>query len=355
MVSILKINRELGRLGQQSQGLLNRLTDNVTQRRLDYTVAAGLPKTDGMLPVADKIALFLLYQPEGLTDTTLDTCRKLSQAGYAPLVVSNSLLTITDRNRLKGVVWRIVERPNFGYDFGGYRDGLSCLRQWGIAPSEVLILNDSIWFSTLPETDLMDRLAAEPAEIAGTILRNRGSEQFLESYLYRLRRPALEHPAFLAFWKNLKLTSNKYYVIRRGERGFSASMRAAGLRVAGVYDGSSLPKFMKQQDDRFLRLTLRYAAYIDVDLAADAKQLLQSNGPEWRHDVLVHVHKVLAKRQGYSSFPYAHMLFTGYPLLKKSSDQVSKAWRHAYLRAVEAKDLPAPSTKLLMEIRDIDL
>jgi hypothetical protein len=355
MVSSWKINRELGRLGQQLRGLAERLTDPVAQRRLDRTVAVGLPRTDGILPLAEKIALFLLYQPAGLTDTTLDTCRKLSQAGYAPLVVSNALLTIDDRNRLKDVVWRAVERPNFGYDFGGYRDGLTCLRQWGIAPSELLILNDSIWFAVLPETDLMDRLALEPAEIAGSILRTRGSEHFLESYLYRLRRPALEHPEFLAFWKNLKLTSNKYYVIRRGERGFSAAMRAAGLRIAGVYDSALLPVFMEQQNDRFLRLTLRYAAYVDVNLAADADQLLQGDGPEWRLDVLTHIHKVLVKRQGYSSFPFAYMHLMGYPLLKKSSDQVSKAWRQAYLRAVEASDIPVPSIKLLTEIRDVDL
>jgi len=157
LVASWKIRRELGRLGQQIKGILDRFTDPISQRRLDRAVAAGLLQLDGTLPVSDKIAVFLIYQPTGLAASTFETCHMLSQAGYAPLVVSNCPLTAQDRSRLEAVVWRAVERPNFGYDFGGYRDGLTCLRQWGIAPAELLILNDSVWLPVSPQTDLLER------------------------------------------------------------------------------------------------------------------------------------------------------------------------------------------------------
>lgn len=354
MIPGWKIRRELGRLGQQLRGLGERLTDPAAQRRLDRAVAAGLPRIDGALALENRVALFLIYQPEGLAASTLETCRWLASAGYAPFVVSNAPIRKGDRERLAATVWRAVERPNFGYDFGGYRDGLACLAQWGVTPEAMVILNDSVWLPVLPATDLLDRLAEHPADIAGTILRFRGEERFLESYIYHMHRSALKHPAFRAFWAGLRLTSNKYHVIRRGERGFSTAMRRAGLRVEGVYDDGAMAKRIAEQDTDFLRLTLRHAAYIDAPLAAERDRLMAGAGAGWRAAAVAHVETVLAKRLAYSSFPYAMVRLTGYPLLKKSAEPVSRAWRLAHLGAVAAGDLPAPPAPMLAEIRARD-
>lgn len=173
MFSKLKLRRELDRIWQQFRGISDRITDPVLQLRLNRIVASGLPQLDGVLVSSDKIAIFLVFQPLGLSASTLETCRWLAENGYAPLVVSNGKISPEDRENLSRVVWRAVERPNFGYDFGGYRDGLLCLAQWGLDPDELLILNDSIWLPILPESDLMIRLANEPADVAGAILRGR--------------------------------------------------------------------------------------------------------------------------------------------------------------------------------------
>lgn len=331
-----------------------RFTDPLRQRRLDQIVAEGLPYLRGDVPRMSRIALFLVYQPAGLSASTFATLRWLAGLGYAPVLVSNAPILPQDREALQPVIWRAVERPNFGYDFGGYRDGLTSLEQWDVRPEEVLILNDSIWLPVLPQTDLAERLAAEPAEVAGTILRKRGDERFLESYLYRLRRPALEHPAFRDYWARLRLTSNKYHVIRRGERGFSAAMLAAGLRVAAVYDTDGAANRLVEQDDDFLQQTLEHAAYIDPHLAAERDRLLASRGRSFRSATVAHVGKVLEKRQLYSSFPYASVQLMDYPLLKKSTDPVSRAWRQAHLRAIEAGRLHAPTATILTEVRARD-
>jgi len=354
MPPVWKIRREFERLGQQLQGMGELLSDPAKQRKLDRAVSVGLPLIDGKLPVSDKVALVLMYQPSGVQDSTLATCSWLAADGYAPFVVSNAPILPQDRARLSEVVWRAVERPNFGYDFGGYRDGLTCLSQWGVAPEELLILNDSNWFPVLPATDLLARLSAHPAEIVGTILRSRGSEAFLESYFYRLDWRALMHPGFAAFWADLRLTSNKYHVIRRGERGFSAAMQAAGLQVAGIYDSAALAGQIAEQDDAFLHLTLKYAAYVDGPLLVERNRLLEGGGHDWRSEVLTHIDRVLDNRLGYSSFPYAMVRLTGYPMLKKSLEPISRSWRLAHLAAVEAGDLPAPPAAMLAEIRARD-
>lgn len=355
MLPIWKIHRELARFGQQLKGISERLTDPAKQRQLDRYVEAGLPQIDGHIPASNRVALLLVYQPGGIVGSTINTCAWLASAGYSPLVVSNAPISSQDRPRLCEVVWRAVERPNFGYDFGGYRDGLTCLEQWGVAPDELLILNDSVWLPVVPETDLLQRLSLHPSDVAGTILRRRGATRFLESYLYRLNRKALTNPGFAAFWAQLRLTSNKYHVIRRGERGFSEAMQAAGLQVAGIYDSAGLSERIAQQDDTFLRLTLRHAAYIDAPLAAERDHLLQRDGPSWRSDVLAHVTRVLDKRLGYWTFPYAMVHLTGYPLLKKSAEPVSRAWRLAHLAAIEDGALPRPSDAMLAEIRARDI
>lgn len=354
MQATWKLWRELDRLGQQLRGVTENFTDPLQQKRLDKLVAAGLPCVPGHVPLTDRVALFLIFQPGGLSASTFATLRWLAGLGYAPLVVSNAPLLPADREALQSLVWRAVVRPNFGYDFGGYRDGLTLLEQWSVRPDELLILNDSIWLPVLPESDLAARLAAEPAEVAGTILRKRGEERFLESYLYRLRRPALEHPAFRDYWSRLRLTSNKYYVIRRGERGFSAAMRAAGLRVAGVYDTETAARHLAEQDDDFLHRTLEHAAYIDPHLQAERDHLLASRGRSFRSATVAHVGKVLEKRQLYSSFPYASVQLMGYPVLKKSAEPISRAWRQAHLHAIEAGELHAPPPPILSEVQSRD-
>jgi Rhamnan synthesis protein F len=350
MIPAWKWRRELGRVGQQLKGLLDRLTDPIQQRRLDRVVANGLFRLDGAVPASKKTAIVLVFQPKRIADSILLTCRWLASSGYAPLVVSNAPISQQDRERLSEVVWRAVERPNFGYDFGGYRDGLTCLAQWATVPEELLILNDSIWLPLEPNTDLLHRLSNHPADIVGTILRTRGSEQFVESYIYRLGPSALRHPSFSAFWQQIRLTSNKYHVIRRGERGFSAAMQSAGLQVASIFDDAEFVRLIAQQDSVFLRKMLEHAAYIDRSLAAEREQLLKKSGPRWRDQVLLHVDKVLSKRLAYSSFPYAMVQLMGYPLLKKSAEPVSKAWRQAYVAAVKAKDLPLPPAPIWSEI-----
>ena len=354
MLPYWKIRREIMRLKQQLGGLVDWLIDPVKQRKLDSLVAAGLPRIDGLLCVSKKIAVLLVYQPSGISASTIATCSWLAGKGYAPFVVSNSPLSLNDKERLSKVIWRAVERPNFGYDFGGYRDGLICLKQWAIIPDELLMLNDSVWLPTLPRADILERLSNHSSDVAGTILRKRGDIQFLESYLYRFNRNALTHPSFSEFWGQLRLTSNKYYVIRRGERGFSEAMHDAGLTIAGLYESTEFLNKIKEQCNTFLKLTLTYAAYIDAHLEAERDHLLQTSGPDWRVQVLLHVERTLQKRLGYSSFPYAMVKLTGYPLLKKSKEPVSLAWRQAYLAAVEAGYLPKPSEEVLAEIRSRD-
>jgi hypothetical protein len=347
-----KVRRELGRLGQQLRAIPEAVWEPVAQRRHNAACAAGLPVTEGAMPLAEKVAMLLIWQPKGVRNSVLATCRHLAAQGYAPFIVSNAPLSASDSAALAAVAWRVMVRPNFGYDFGGYRDGLRQLDRMGVAPERLVILNDSIWFPLYPDDDSLAQMEACGADLAGTVLRVRGAERFLESYFYSIPRSTLQHPAFRQFWDRLKLTSNKYKVIRRGERGFSAAMRAAGLQLAGIYTPDRFLEGVKAAEAQELRALLRYSASLNSGLVNKAALLVVEEGEAFAANARGVITEILAKGQFYSSFPVGAVRWMRYPVLKKSSDATAVVWRRAFVKAVEAGSIPRPSEAVYAEIQE---
>ncbi len=346
MIPGWKVRREMTRLGQQLRAIPEALWEPVVQRRHDAAFARGFPVESGQVPQSAKIAILLIWQPRGLCLSVLDLCHHLVGQGYAPFVISNAPLPPQDRARLLPCVWRVMERPNVGYDFGGYRDGIRQLQVWDIAPERLVILNDSIWFPLSSACTMLQRMEASGADIVGTVLRQRGDERFLESYAFSLPRRTWAHPAFVAFWRDLRLTSNKYKVIRRGERGFGRAMRAAGLRLEGMFGQDDFLRLLAGADDALLHATLQHTASQIDAVRRDGLALAQGEGAAWRNDALVFVERALQTGLFYSTFPVAAVRLMAYPVLKKSKEPISALWRQEYIRAVQAGHLPMPPQHL---------
>lgn len=351
-----KLKREAKRFGQQLRAIPEAFWEPIAKAQHDKTVKNGLPTYAGDVDFGPKVALVLMYQPDGLRPSMVHMCKHLKDRGFSVQIISNSPVTPDIHTALKPYVWHIVERPNFGYDFGGYRDGLRLLHlHHGSNEIEsLLMLNDSIWYPVRENDDLIEQLEALDADIAGTNLRQRGNARFLESYLYLIRGSALRHDAFRRYWNNLKITSNKYKVIRRGERGFSTAMQAAGLTLRGLYDTNDLLSRLDQQSDDFLRKTLLYSTHSRASDQACCDALLAAEANNtWRREVMAHVRESLTKDQIYSAFPYASQNLHNYAILKKSRDRISRMWREAVIKAVDAGDLPPPLDVVLTEMHDI--
>ena len=352
MIPLWKLRREWARLKQQIAAIPEAVTEPAARRRHDAAFEAGFPWYAGSVAQTDKIALLLVFQPNGITPGTVATCAHLAAKGYAPFIVSNAPLSRADRESLEPVAWRILERPNFGYDFGGYRDGIRQLAKWGFSSRLLLIMNDSIWFPLDTSETLIETLEASDADLTGTILRQRGKIRFLESYCYMIPQKTVSSKAFQAYWEQLQLTSNKYKVIRRGERGFSEAMIAAGLDVRGLFPYDLFVERLAAQDDAFLRKTLDYGAHVYEEYETVRRALLaEAPAPDWRNRALTHIRDTIPREQPYSAYPFAMTRLFDYPILKKSGDRVAQLWRNAYLRAVEAGDLPRPSSAVWEELR----
>ncbi len=97
----------------------------------------------GALPMSRRIGLYLIFPQNGLLRSHLRALDHLIDNGYAPLVVSNLPLGEADLSLLKSRSFRVIERVNFGYDFGGYRDGILSLAKDFPRLERLVLLNDS--------------------------------------------------------------------------------------------------------------------------------------------------------------------------------------------------------------------
>lgn len=367
-----KVYRELDRVRQMIHAAAGRIYEPQIQRRHDRNRDRLLQVRDGQIPAGPRIALFLIFQPRGVSPAVLLTCAHLMAKGYAPLVISNTPLTDADMAALCDRAWKVIVRPNYGYDFGGYRDGILWLQDQGAEVDRLVILNDSIWFPVWPDETMLDRLEGLACDMAGTVIHpaqrrrrlSRRRPAFLESYFYLINRPVLAGPAFRRFWRDYRVSSIKFNAVYRGERSFSGAMEKAGHSVGWVFDRDRLIAALQQQDDAFLRKTMLYGAYTDPEFEAERDRLIDDPAPSgaWRAAALAHIARVLRRRSTYASFPYASFHLMGVPFVKKSRllffgktyGTVQIRMRTQLLRAIDAGDIPQPHPEVLAEMRAIE-
>jgi hypothetical protein len=358
MIPGWKIRRELETARQQLQAIPERLIGPARQRRLDSQFPNGFRIMNGAASLGPKVAIFLVYQPRGMSASAQSTCRHLSERGYSVVLVANSPVSRVDEESLGPWVWRFVERPNFGYDFGGYRDGIRLLWHWSVSPDSLIILNDSVWFPLNQNETMLASMEASSAGFLGALrhvdLPGTDAEHagiFL-SYFYLIKRTVLNSEVFVNYWNHYVSTSNKYLTVRRGERGFSRTLFAAGVPSEGLYSRDRFMKAVVQQPAAFVRKTLAYGAYTDPSLERQRDALLEADAAseDWRMQAIDHIRAVVNKRNFHSSFCYASIHLLGIPLLKKNKGELQVRMRRQYLRAVKAGDLPAPEMAVLAEI-----
>lgn len=350
MVPRWKIQRELETLRQQIQSLPERWIGPARQRRLDARFPSDYRVLNGAAPLTPKVAIFLVYQPHGMAASVLATCRHLTKRGYAVLLVSNAPVSPQDQQAMGSWVWRFVERPNFGYDFGGYRDGIRLLWHWSVSPEHLVILNDSVWFPLHDDETMLASMERSSAGFMGALRHVDHPQSESEhagiflSYFFHLKRTVLGSTTFLDYWNHYVATSNKYLTVRRGERGFSRTLFAAGVPSEGVYSRDRLLQAMAQQPVEAVVKTLEYGAYTDLHLQHERDELLSAGARDatWRVRAMAHIEAVSAKRNFHSSFCYATIGLLGVPLLKKNRGELQIRMRRQYVRAVEAGDLPRP-------------
>ena len=354
MTVFWKLRRELSRLKQQILSMPAFFFEARKQRQYDRDFEQHIQVVQGIDTDSSLYALLLCYQPDGLSASTLFTCQHLRSHGYKVLLVSNAAIAATTLVDVQAHVWRIIVRPNFGYDFGGYRDGIRLLKNWGVKLERLLIINDSIWYPLYKHDAALKEIASSHAEFHGAIQlskHDRPTKIFYESYFYGFSGRFFNHSKFTEFWSNYKLSNIKYRAVKAGERGFSKAMLTWSVNHNPIFHREKMLLAMTEQHSEFLLNTLKYAAYIDSAFELRGHQLVSAfvDNTLWRDQALSHIRSVATRRHFHASFCYASIQLLGVPFLKKSTAPLHIAMRRQFVAAVLAGDLPMPSSVSMFE------
>jgi hypothetical protein len=272
--------------------LLNQWLGNVWY---DLWLKRKVRTTQGRLAESDRCVVYVLYPRKGLQDSHLASLTYLVGKGMAPLVVSNLPLQPDERERLLPLCWQLVERPNYGYDFGAYRDGV--LRALEAVPSmrQLLLANDSVWFPVPQDSDWLASAEQLNVDLAGAV-SNDGWIDYLAdtgrrrrwafdplaprlhycSFALLLGSRILRDPDFKKFWRELKLTSDKFLTIRRGEVGLSRWVIERGYSHGETLDLTRFDRELELLDSVRLRDLVKHLIIPEnAEMREEQKRLME--------------------------------------------------------------------------------
>ena len=128
------------------------------QRRFDRRRDVAIKIEDGDLPLLNNVVVLLVYQPRGLSASLFHTLANIESEGFSAFVVLNSPINDADFQQLKEMCALTMKRPNFGYDFGGYRDAILHLAASTYNIDSITCMNDSIWFPVFKDCDHLSKM-----------------------------------------------------------------------------------------------------------------------------------------------------------------------------------------------------
>ncbi|MCU0828632.1 MAG: rhamnan synthesis F family protein [Tabrizicola sp.] len=359
----------MNRIKSRSLSRLKRVREAKERRLHDRDFHQRVLVEPGALPPGRKVAVFVLYQPSGLAPSVELTCRHLIDNGYAPMIVSNSPLSGPDLQRLKALSWQVVQRPNFGYDFGAYRDGIFLIWRAGLDLDALIVMNDSTWFPLRADDRTLAKFDASDAQFAGLAYKQeqfgKGNAWHVESHFLRFGRHALRSDAFRAFWKNYAMTSDRVQTILTGEKGISRAMIGAGFHPQSCVCFASLLDWFISATSADQRRVFEEAS-LHIREQAEAVQGLLDDYADtraWRLRSIAQFSNMLASLEFFptTTFLATSMREFGLPFVKKSNDDHYRSLRHGadrfdlarqkVLQLNERGDIPVLDPAVEREIR----
>ena len=170
------------------------------------------------------IMLLALYQKGRLRPDLIRLLRTAKAQGLYVLGVNT--LKLKQPEELRGLIDCYIERSNFGRDFGSYKTGFLHLfsRRWEGTCPRLVLLNDSVFYSTRGLDKFIGELATSQVEVLGGT-ENYEIEYHLGSFCISMAQSVLKADRFKAYWKGYRLTDVRPVVIKQGEMKLSKTLK----------------------------------------------------------------------------------------------------------------------------------
>ncbi|NHQ73930.1 hypothetical protein HAT86_05540 [Roseovarius gahaiensis] len=357
-----KLKREAKRAARQIIGLPGLTWEYLFLRPLyDRKLSRQKVVHDGAKPIAGEMAIYLVYAPEGLLGSHHDMLAQLAADGITPVVVSNLPLSQQDRDVLLAQTAMVIERPNVGYDFGGYRDAVLKLAPNLPKLDRLYILNDSVWMVEAPQS-WFQQVRATGCDFVGATsnfgIARVDAEDFrsLEwhytpdhanfhyaSYALAVGPNILRDPRFMEYWHDFRLSNNKKRTVRRGEIGLTKWVLTHSYSHCATCDVVNLDQDIEAMDNAALddlarhliipedtRLTEQHAIALQSDPATE----------QGRKDRIQIILTAVARQAMGYAMPYFTLAHRNFQFVKKSPLRLSRRGAEIKLEILSQLDGP---------------
>lgn len=186
----------------------------------------------------NRLGIFSIFDKDGVLDeTTCQTIQNLRKSVSDLVVVINGSLLSPYLERLSLLADHVLTRPNLGYDSGAYKDVLfhsfspDSLSEY----DELVLCNDTFFGPFIPFSDIFKKMKNAPCDFWGLHYEDHGAVDFIHSYFYCVRSPAIVD-GLLPYFQNYidETTTNIQKVYGRFEMGLFHYLVAKGYRF-GTY------------------------------------------------------------------------------------------------------------------------
>lgn len=373
-----KLKREIKRLVHQAMAVPGTLISRFFSTYFyDLVLARNSRISDGNVPVDARVAIYLIFPQQGLLGSHKEALRYLVSCGYAPLVISNLPLSDPDRHELSQHCWKIIERPNYGYDFGGYRDGILFLREHLGRLEKLAILNDSTWFPipgsqswlkraedlNMPFVGAASNYGLDRVNAADYLsIRWRYSAEHKNfhycSYALLISQPLLSAPSFQRYWKQLWISGSKGRTVRRGEIGLTQWVIRNGYAHDVTLSLNHLNTELAYLPDERVRLILERLIIPEDPRLLAIKKVVVAKATQATADWRQHAENFIltaVARQGVSyALPEYTLKEPGFQFLKKSPTWLNRESSDTTLEIASGLDGPFAET-IVSEIKALRL
>ena len=268
--------------------------------------------TEGLaIRPSNKFAVFLIYAPSTIPDFTINLVDALNRAAYNLIVVSNAQLDSVTRANLLTRCRLLVERVNFGRDFGGYKDGISIAFRRFPNIERLIVANDSVFYFESGLDELVRDLE-RPEDFIG-VSETLDHHYHVASFLLSFGPRVLRDPVFRQFWESYLPISTRMWVVLEGEGALTKRLVDAGYRPHILFRAEQLvPKLQilngSKGDDAMALFPRRIRKLLSVRLDQGHASV--------DHLAAAVVEEVLKSNQMHAA-GFAFMKLLGLPLFKR--------------------------------------
>ena len=208
---------------------------------------------------SDVLVVFAIYEKKNLRADIKNALVELNHLGCSILLVNSRKLSEDSRNELEDYIAIYMERPNYGRDFGSYKDGIL----WAFRNLEpkfpklkrMVLLNDSVYYSRNQLQSFFKGLIETDKPVYGATI-NYQKTPHIGSFCLSVNSDVIRNEKFKKYWVKYRKTDLRAHTIKDGELALSkllTKLSPGNPPLEVMFSGHEITRRL-QDDERLLKI-----------------------------------------------------------------------------------------------------